>query len=110
MEELFLTQREARELANLIPKLVDFDSVMQALQTTGFGLSEARILFDSVIDKYPDMTKYISDTATIIHTPVFDRAIIKIVKGREDSLDEEEKESVKLLLLSDVFSFPFQSS
>lgn len=98
LEELFLTGRETNELKKLMPKLVDLDSVMVALQKKNFNLSDSRILLDSVIQKYPELSSYISEDANILHTPSFDKAIVKIANGKHDSLTIDEKDSVAMLL------------
>jgi len=80
----------------LCEHLKNLSSVMSSLQGNDRTLSDARILFDSVMAKYPSMHVYISTDADILHSPTFDSAIIKILRG-ESNLTEEEMASVTSL-------------
>jgi len=96
LAELLPTFAEERSLTLLCEHLKNLSSVMSSLQGNDRTLSDARILFDSVMAKYPSMHVYISTDADILHSPTFDSAIIKILRG-ESNLTEEEMASVTSL-------------
>jgi hypothetical protein len=58
--------------------------------------------FTVLRNNYPFLGPFISDTAAIVHSPDFEKylsAIIKIQRGAEDSLSEDEKTAVECFLL-----------
>lgn len=60
-------------------------------------LSEVRILFDAVIQKYPITKERLKENARIVHDPKFESAIVKLQENSLGSLTCAEKEQVKLL-------------
>ena len=62
------------------------------LQLDKLSLSDVRIYFDHMMEKYPDMKKWLAADADIVKTPVFERAIVKVIDKQLDTLTAEEKE------------------
>ncbi len=60
-------------------------------------LSVIRCVFDDLVVKYPTMKKHLAQDASIVTSPPFERAVIKIECGLEKSLALEEKRSVEHL-------------
>ncbi|KAE8907616.1 hypothetical protein PF005_g2534 [Phytophthora fragariae] len=41
-------------------------------------MADVRVLFDQVADDYPDMASHLRPSAKIVHSPVFEEALVKI--------------------------------
>jgi hypothetical protein len=54
------------------------------------NIPESREIFDEVLSRYSSMDKYLAPDADIIHSPIFDNVVVKVMKGREDELNNEE--------------------
>jgi hypothetical protein len=65
-------------------------SVTTALQG-GLNMSEVRFLFDDFIELFPSTSSYLSKTTRIIHSPIFENAVVKIIRDLTDDLTEIEK-------------------
>ena len=89
---------ELKELQETLPKLI---SVTKALQRENIDMSDARILFDGILDEYKEeeFAKYLSEDGDLVHVPVFQKAIIKLLKHKEADLTIEEKAAVESLKL-----------
>lgn len=67
-------------------------------------LSDVRFIFDEVCKDYMTMTHYLSADADIVSHKPFEKAVIKIIDGRENDLDDEESDSVQALKLDVIES------
>jgi hypothetical protein len=66
--------------------LSNFQSITKRLQTAGMSIHESRDIFDSILELYPSMTKYLAPDAEIIHSAEFDSAVVKIMSLVESTL------------------------
>ena len=57
------------------------ESMTKKLQDPKLTMSNARILFDFVIENCTGMSHYLSADAEIIQNPILERAIVKIQDG-----------------------------
>ena len=60
-------------------------------------LAEVRFLFDHATLEFPVLDEYCGPNAKIIHSPFFEKAVVKILNGDEKSLTTEEAQSVQKL-------------
>jgi len=109
LADLVPTFAEERSLTRLCEHLRNLSSVMASLQRYDCSLSEARILFDSVLAKYPSMNVYISTDSDILHSPTFDSGVIKILRG-EGCFTDEELDAVASLLIRQPAEPPDRST
>lgn len=61
------------------------------LQSERTTVSDARALFDAVIDKYPDAVHRLGSSPAIVHSPEFESSLIKI--QRDNTGRPSRKES-----------------
>ena len=94
MLEFYLTQAEDRQLLGIRKFTTDLQVITKQLQRMDITFAETRVIFDTLIDEYPQMGVYIAQDARIVHSPVFESALIKISSRMEHSLTDEEKQSV----------------
>lgn len=75
-------------------------SVSLELQNQNTTIGESRILFNQVINEFKDYNfeKYLSLSANIVHSQIFESAIEKIQDGSEMRLSTAEKKLVQKLL------------
>ena len=60
-----------------------------------------RVLFDTVMEEYPDLGKYIGPDAAIIHSVHFEKALTKLSSQQAFLLTDDEKTFIiKLKLLN----------
>ena len=89
--------REKHEISTLHVTLQKLDSITKSLQKADLDLAEVRFLFDHAILEIPVLEKYCGPNAKIIHSPFFEKAVVKILNGDEKSLTTEEAQSVQKL-------------
>jgi hypothetical protein len=65
-------------------------SATTALQGS-LNMNEVRFLFDEFIELFPSVSCYLSKTARIIHSSIFENAFVKIIRDIADDLTEIEK-------------------
>jgi hypothetical protein len=71
------------------------------LQRQGIPFVEVRHLFDAVLDNFPELGHHhLSDSAIIVTSPIFEKAIIRIAEGM--NLTEEQQSTVERALCSVV--------
>ncbi|ETP39410.1 hypothetical protein F442_13122 [Phytophthora nicotianae P10297] len=51
-------------------------------------MADVRVLFDQVADDYPVMVSHLRPTAKIVHTPVFESALVKICNNTKLTASE----------------------
>ncbi len=78
MIDLIPTPREERTLERLLNQFQVFDSITKVLQRSSITCSEVRVLFDRMIEKFPETQSRLSSTANIVHDVAFESAIVKI--------------------------------
>ncbi|KAE9339410.1 hypothetical protein PF008_g11585 [Phytophthora fragariae] len=93
VEELIPTGASYRKLLELLQHMKKFESVTKKPQGDGIDLADVRLLFDSVIADYPCMCEQLKPTAKIVHSPVFEAAVVKAINGC--ALSSAEKAAVK---------------
>jgi len=84
------TRREDRELRNVLLDLKVFESVSKKLQQEAVDLLVQRKLFDALILKYPQTIEFLGPASRIIHSPMFESGICKIIENKELNVDEEQ--------------------
>lgn len=60
-------------------------------------MSEARFIFDEVVEDYPIMGKYLSSDASIVHNQLFEAAVVKILGGHESQMSQRERKAASSL-------------
>ena len=64
------------------------ESVTKKLQDPKLTMSDVRLLFDFVVENFPEMSHYLSADAEIIQDPILERAIVKIQDGQPLTAEE----------------------
>jgi hypothetical protein len=100
--DLMLSPRDDREIDFLLKKLHDFESVTKTLQKEDINLNDVRILFDGVIEEYPETLERLSENADIIHDALFESAVVKILNKKAAELSFPEKEKVCMLKVATI--------
>jgi len=67
------------------------------LQSPSLTLLDARNCFDRVITTHPAMKQYLGSDAKIVHSPVFENSVVKVLNDKENDLTVEERLSLKKL-------------
>lgn len=98
--ELFPSNSEHVQLLDLISALGDLESVSKKLQENQTNMADVRALFDAVIDKFPDFKSRLGPNAPIVYDKHFESAVIKLQEKRTFDLSEDERKSVRHLLIS----------
>ncbi|KAG3000267.1 hypothetical protein PC116_g21606 [Phytophthora cactorum] len=78
VEEYVSRGRAHRRITSVVEKLRELDSIYVKLQAEKRTLAELWLLFDACADKYPIMADYLSPSAEIFHSPLFESAIVKV--------------------------------
>ncbi|KAG3009515.1 hypothetical protein PC120_g15582 [Phytophthora cactorum] len=102
VEDLLPRPSIHRQVVQLVNKLEALDSVCVKLQSEERTLADVRLLFDAVMAKYPATSHHLSASALIIHSPVFESAVMKLLSDR--ALTAEEEESVARFAVTDSTS------
>ncbi|GMF41544.1 unnamed protein product [Phytophthora fragariaefolia] len=68
-----------RKIEALLADLRVFHSVTIKLQAEDLTLADVRALFDSVAQRFPSMKPKVSASASIVHSPTFEAAIVKVL-------------------------------
>lgn len=78
VEDLVPDRPLHRRIVSLHTKLVELDSVCVKLQYQRRTLGEVRLLFDACVEKYNVMDEHLNASADIVHSPEFERAVVKL--------------------------------
>ncbi|ETI44473.1 hypothetical protein F443_10830 [Phytophthora nicotianae P1569] len=97
VEDLLPRPSTHRQIVQLVNKLEDLDSICVKLQSEDCTLGEVRRLFDTVMAKYPATSHHHGASARIVHLPVFEDAVVKLLSDREIIQEEEENFATKTL-------------
>jgi len=96
IEDLLPSSRQDRDIDNLLTLLAELDLVTKALQAEDRTLVEVRNLFDEVMTSVERETGHrLGEDANIIHDKVFESAVRKIQRGRQDDLTLDEAVAVR---------------
>jgi hypothetical protein len=86
------------ELIHPIGLMKDLDllqPVTLKLQESNCTMLEVRRIFDYLLKKYPIMERYLSSDANIIHSPVFEEGLIKVLDNApEEKFTQAEKSAL----------------
>lgn len=96
-----LADSTERRIDTLVQNLAKLNEVVLKLQLNNCTLRHARAYLDSVLDVYPTLEARLCLDARIVHTPIFEHAILMIQDEREEDLVASERRAVKCLLLFD---------
>jgi hypothetical protein len=89
------------KLVRLKELLRNFDDVSKFLQTENsdiVNLHNVRALFDELIVKDSNVTSYLGNNSDIIHNNNFENTVVKIQVEKNNSLTQDEKDSVQIFL------------
>ncbi|RAW28934.1 hypothetical protein PC110_g14699 [Phytophthora cactorum] len=81
VEELEPTGPSHRKFLVLLEPMKKFQSVSKKLQCDTIDLADVRLLFDSVEEEYPCMRGQLKPNAKIVHSLVFEAAVVKGIDG-----------------------------
>ncbi|GMF49472.1 unnamed protein product [Phytophthora fragariaefolia] len=90
VEDLLPRPSAHRQILQLVAKLEDLDSVCANLQSENRTIADVRLLFDAVIAKYPATADYLIPSTRIVHSPVFETAVVKLLTDQIPSAAGEE--------------------
>jgi hypothetical protein len=82
LAQLSLSPGENLRVEILLTNLQKLNSVTKRLQSVDLDLYDCRILFDAVIQEFPVFAKYLSNNASIIHSPKFETTIVTILQNQ----------------------------
>jgi len=108
IEELMLSPREVREATNLKDQLEALSSVMTKLQDPSLNLANVRTLFDGTLVKFPDFS-HIDEGSNIVHSPSFESGVVKLLRGQQHSLTDEEEVALSVLEIDGNEAVPNQN-
>jgi hypothetical protein len=74
--------QQEHELTELLEHLKTFESVTKALQREAISMADVRTLFDELVDEYPGMKHHLAVDAAIVHSPSFEKAVVKVQRGK----------------------------
>ncbi|ETL27883.1 hypothetical protein L916_18647 [Phytophthora nicotianae] len=77
----------------LLGDLQVFHSVTIKLQSKDLSLADVRVLFDSILQRFPSLTSKLGVTASIVLSPVFEAATV--INGETGRLTTSERKAVK---------------
>eukprot|EP00171_Calliarthron_tuberculosum_P001888 IDg1888t1 len=95
VDRLCLTSADNRRVDSLMCQLDDLESVTKALQDDSTTMSDVRGLFDAVIDRYPETACKLTSSASIVHNPIFENAVVKVQLENCNALSREERLAMK---------------
>ncbi|KAH9146715.1 hypothetical protein AeRB84_009435 [Aphanomyces euteiches] len=98
MSSLLPSPSQELKIRNHIPILEKFESITKALQSSERSILDARSMFYEMVAKHPHFQDYISPSSQIVHSPVFECAIVKLQSRREATLSDMETLSVVRLI------------
>lgn len=94
---------ELIRLQHLSEDMSKFQSITMQLQHEGINMYDVRVLFDAVIEEYPDMSKYLSPTAEIVHSRHFETGLVKLIRdGDTCILSSSEKVAMAIFKIDSV--------
>ena len=98
--DLTPTPREHAAIEVLCRELDDLDSITVTLQSLdNMDLSQITTLFDGAAEEFPLVSHYTASDADIVAFPNFENAIVKVIRGLEDTLSIAERDAIEIFLL-----------
>ncbi|KAH9111106.1 hypothetical protein LEN26_013546 [Aphanomyces euteiches] len=79
--DILPTVQQDHSINELVSHLRLFECVSKHLQKDDVGMPNVRTLFDGLIDLYPTMASHIGRDASIVESPSFENAIVKLQNG-----------------------------
>jgi hypothetical protein len=73
-----------------------FDSIKVTLQSDGMAFAELREIFDLFLEDYPEFAHHIGDKAAIIEDEVFEKAVMRLSCGLQQT--EEQRLAAQVLI------------
>ena len=68
----------------------ELDYTTKKLQRDYLNLADARVLFDTVLEDYPEGEDQLGASASIVHVPDFESGFVKLIDNQEVALSESE--------------------
>ena len=99
IDDILLSKVQDSRIDLLSARLGDIESVTKSLQGNITTLREVRILFDAVIDKFPETEYRLCADASIVHCVDFGAGIVKLQGGNVTALSREEKNAISIFKL-----------
>lgn len=95
LNEKLLTNREEAKLDTLFQQLEDLNLVTMKLQCNRTTISDEKVLFDAVIENFPELSNRLPPTSTIVENAINEGTIANIQSGEESRLTNRERKTVK---------------
>ena len=95
LTDCLLSAKENRKLKEVFENMKQLHSVTIMLQKEDLDLVDVRLLFDEVLQGFPDedsFKKYLLPDSQLVHQPVFEAAVRKISTGQVLGLEERKVE------------------
>jgi hypothetical protein len=93
---LVLHELQEHDLEQLLAVLKAVHQCSMALQKdNGVELRHVRKFFDVLIAKAPSFARYLGPESDIVHSPIFEKAVIKVQSGNERNLTRNERATLK---------------
>lgn len=99
VDNLCPTPAENRRIEALLKQLKVLESVTKMLQEESTSVSDVRAMFDAVIEEFPETTDRLTSSAEIVHSPLFESAVVKVQRGNSSALSREERAMLSSLEL-----------
>jgi hypothetical protein len=99
---MWLGHDELKVVLASLAMLRDFEATTTYLQGADINLADARVVFDKTLTKYHKLTKlkdHLGADAPIIVNKDFESGVVKIIRGLEDKLTEDEASALEPFLL-----------
>ncbi|ETI54594.1 hypothetical protein F443_02618 [Phytophthora nicotianae P1569] len=100
VEELIPTGGKHRKLLALFEHIKTFENVCKRLQRDETNMADVRLLFDSLVGKYPVMGEHLKSAAKIAHTPAFEAGVVKVIN--RSALSTAETTALKRFVVKDT--------
>ena len=84
--DLIPTLREDLVIKRMVEDMRELDSVTKALQRESLTLSDVRLLFDAILEKYPKEGSRLKSDAATVQNLDFESGIIKILNQIADKM------------------------
>ncbi|KAL0212388.1 hypothetical protein RCL1_006014 [Eukaryota sp. TZLM3-RCL] len=112
--DLLPSRTETALITDALEKFNKLDLVTKKLQTLHVPLHKAKAVFDVAHEDFPAMNSYTTYPASIMHSPRFESAVIKVLNGNESQLTLTEKSLIRRFLMEqqhviDPFNTSFES-
>lgn len=86
VKEIIFTNEKDADIAILLKSLTDLNSFTVELQSKVTPSHDARVIFDRVLETFPNLTDRLGARCAIVESPTFEEAIWKVQRAEESSL------------------------